>query len=624
MKQAVFSETPEQTLARAFSEYVLAWARESRGKKAASPLDRPGEALLKEAAYRVSLAVSSGNACLALAELAGSGEGVSPESIRETLLASGVVAEAADPGNAPLILDGDERLYLHRYFDYERALAECIAARNVPGKVDAALIRPLLDILFPSGKGKPFDWQKAAVALALREPFLIVSGGPGTGKTTTVASLLACLLETDPENRIVLAAPTGKAAMRMLEAISQRSSLFPLHMQPLIPKEARTVHRLLGMTGDRGSVRFHATNPLPLDTLIVDEASMLDLAMASRLFAALPAHARVILLGDKDQLAAVEAGSVFSELSGKRVFSEACLADLEKLTGLRPPPSLSSPSGQATPLENRVVWLTRNYRFSEDSGIGKLAADIRMRRSEEALDFLCSGKDASVVWFDTADTEVASRLETTLVTAYRDYFDCLENHPHDPVRVFRAFSRFRILCAVREGPCGVKAVNRLIAAHLSKTGRAGQSASADWFAGRPVMIRRNDYALRLFNGDVGIALPDASGRLAVFFPKEDGTFRALSPSRLGEHETSFAMTVHQSQGSEFDSVALLLPAQFSRVLCRELVYTGITRAREKIAVMAPKTVLAESLKNNAVRHSGLPERLREAIRKGKPAFLHSA
>ena len=619
MTASRFSETPEQTLARAFARHVLAWAKDG-GAFADTVTDRAAAcALLEEAAYRVSLAVSSGDACLPLEEMTVEPGGSDMETLRLTLLESGVVAPAGDPGNAPLVLDDGNRLYLHRYFDYEHMLAQRLAAMREVRPVDAARIRPLLDALFPYENGETVNWQKTAVALALAQPLLVVSGGPGTGKTTTVASLLACLLETDPQNRIMLAAPTGKAAMRMLDAISQRSAFFPLHMQPMVPKQAQTVHRLLGMSGDGATVRYYADNPLPLDTLIVDEASMLDLAMAARLFDAVPAHARVVLLGDKDQLAAVEAGSVFAELGSRRFFTGDCLATLETLTGLHPDTVPSSLSGR-TPLENRVVWLTRNYRFSETSGIGKLAADIRSRRLADAADFLCSGHDRSVRWLDMADPAVMANFRKTLLDWYAPYFDSVLNGENDAGKIFDMFNRFRILCAVREGPCGVAAVNRLIARAMAEavsgTGRGIDAAGSGWFAGRPVMIRRNDYSHGLFNGDVGIVLPDAPGRLAVWFMKEDGTFRTVSPSRLGEHETSFAMTVHQSQGSEFDSVALLLPAQFSRVLCRELVYTGITRAKTAITVMADRTILTQSLENDSVRRSGLGERLHEAWQNG--------
>ena len=610
MMDTASPETPEQTLAKAFARHVLDWAHETLAENGGT-LDRATRTLLERAAYHTSLAVSSGDTCLPLAALAPAGAD-DREALRASLLASGMVARSDAPGNAPLVLDDGDRLYLHRYFDYERTLAERLAKMRAVRPVDTESLHPLFDKLFSGTDANEPDWQKIAVALALRQQLLIVSGGPGTGKTTTVASLLACILHTDRDNRIMLAAPTGKAAARMLEAISQRSGDFPPDLQPMIPKQAQTIHRLLGMTADGTSVRYHAENPLPLDTLVIDEASMLDLAMAARLFDAVPAGARVILLGDKDQLAAVEAGSVFAELSAHRVFSRDCLDDLAALAGSSALPESPSAASQTAPLADSVVWLTRNYRFNADSGIGLLASDIRERRTQQALQRLCTGQYPSVGWRNMDDPGLAASCTGFLLERYSPYFDCVRTAPHDIAKVFATFNRFRILCAVREGSFGVGEINRQIAAAMAKAVSSASGDGSGWFAGKPVMIRRNDYALRLFNGDVGIALPDATGNLAVWFMKDDGSFRSVAPSRLGVYETSFAMTVHQSQGSEFDEVALLFPARFYRVLCRELVYTGITRARNTMTVMASADVLAQSLQTDSARHSGLADRLREA------------
>ncbi len=606
MRPSFLTESPEQSLARAFAEHILLWADDIRD------LDVASADTLKKAAYGVSMAVSSGESCLLLDDLANADPKQEVEILRHRLLDSGMVGTPDLPGNSPLILDEGNRLYLHRYFSYERTLAQCLFNRRHVRPFDAKTLRPLLDSLFSQRKNdKSPDWQKIATAMALKQSLLIVSGGPGTGKTTTVASLLACTLETDPDNRIALAAPTGKAARRMLDSISERLDLFPLHMQPAVPKEAFTIHRLLGMTTDLANARYHAGNPLPVDTLIVDEASMLDLAMASKLFAALPDQARVILLGDKDQLAAVEAGSVFAELSSRFVLTPSCRDDLETLTGYRlDEDDLPVPASTANdaPLVDSVVWLMKNYRFSESSGIGRLARDIRNRQVGEALDFLRAGSDPSVQWLDMDDPAILSGFEKTLLAQFDDFFSIVRNDPCDVSSVFRIFSRSRILCAVREGPCGVNIVNHLLAKAMTKM-PSGKNARPNWFAGQPVMVKRNDYILKLFNGDVGIVLPDRTGNLSVYFPNEDGSFRAVSPSRIGQYDTSFAMTVHQSQGSEFDSVLLVLPFEPSRVLSRELVYTGITRARSKITIATRILILEESLKHDLARRSGLVNRI---------------
>lgn len=610
MKDTTSLETPEQTLAYAFAQHVLDWAKETIKEKNSGTLDQATCALLSKAAYLTSLAVSSGNTCLPLAMLS-STETEDRNSLRTSLLSSGMVAPSEAPGNAPLVLDDGDRLYLHRYFNYERTLARRLVAMRTVRHVDTKSLLPLFNELFPTGNDSEPDWQKIAVALALRQQLLIVSGGPGTGKTTTVASLLACILHSDKNNRIMLAAPTGKAAARMLEAISQRLDDFPPELRLLIPKHAQTIHRLLGMTSDGTSVRYHANNPLPLDTLVIDEASMLDLAMAARLFDAVPTGARVILLGDKDQLAAVEAGSVFAELSSYRVFSQAYKTDLAALIGSYPLPETPTTMQKTAPLSDSVVWLMRNYRFNANSGIGLLASDIRERHTQQVLQRLRTGQYPSVSWLDMAVPELAASCAGFLLERYSAYFDCVRTAAHDIETIFETFSRFRILCAVREGPFGVVEINHLIAAAMVKAVSSASGDGMGWFAGKPIMIRRNDYALRLFNGDIGIALPDDTGNLMVWFMKDDGSFRSISPSRLGVYETSFAMTVHQSQGSEFDDVALLFPERFYRVLCRELVYTGITRAKNTMTVLASADVLEQSLQTDSIRHSGLADRLRE-------------
>lgn len=611
MRKPFFAESPEQSLARAFAEHIVSWARQTR------ELDDSVAAMLKKAAWHVSMAVSSGDSCLLLDELDENGAETDIGIIRQKLFDSGIVGTPDQPGNRPLVLDGENRLYLHRYFEYEKVLAECLFRMCQPREIDAKSLRPLLDSLFSQKRGdKTPDWQKIAAALALRQSLLIISGGPGTGKTTTVASLLACILETSPDNRIMLAAPTGKAAKRMLDSISERMDLFPMHMHPAIPKDAFTIHRLLGITDDLAKARYHKDNPLPCDTLVVDEASMLDLALASTLFAALPENARVILLGDKDQLAAVEAGAVFAELSSRFILSDTCRHDLKELTGFRLTESdmpETANDDSAAPLGDSVVWLMKNYRFPETSGIGRLAACIRDKRITEAVRFLRDKKDPLVRWLDMDDPSVASGFEKILSGQFDAYFNVVRENAADVRLVFDVFNRSRILCAVREGPYGVNAVNRLLAnaiANRQTVGKqAAKSAHMKWFAGQPIMVRRNDYVLKLFNGDVGIVLPDATGNLSVYFPDENGSFRPVPPSRIGEAETSFAMTVHQSQGSEFDSILLLLPREPSRVLSRELIYTGITRARSKISIASRMPVLLDSLEHDSARRSGLVKRI---------------
>ncbi|MFL6630677.1 MAG: exodeoxyribonuclease V subunit alpha, partial [Vitreoscilla sp.] len=550
---------------------------------------------------------------------------------RATLLATGIVGTPAAPGTLPLILDTEDRLYLHRYFDYERRLARRLVqarharARAAADAADAPRLRAQLAELFAANAarlGGAADWQQLAAALALRGRLTVISGGPGTGKSTTVVNLLACLLALAPDCRIALAAPTGKAAARMTDAIRQRAQHLPDALRERMPAESSTVHRLLGVTPD--GFRHDAANPLAIDALVVDEASMLDLALATRLLEAVPPAARIILLGDKDQLAAVESGAVFAELSVDPTLTPGCVHDLAALTGT--PAAAIAPPAPARPsaLQDCAVWFTQTYRFSVDSGVGRLAHYVNTGQARQAADWLREGSDADVRWLDAAAPGAVDAAALAAMDAgYADWRAALAADGRDVAAITEAFGRFRVLCALREGPRGVAALNaamtRRFRAALAPTGLPGAGAALEgpgaspWFAGRPVLVLANDYVLRLFNGDIGIALPDASGDLLVHFPDATAPagFRAIAPVRLPRHETAFAMTVHKSQGSEFDGVLVMLPQQRSRVLTRELLYTAITRARRGVALVADQPVLEQAIATPTTRHSGLLARLIE-------------
>ena len=866
--QAPAADAPADVLAAGFAQHVERWAL-ARG--AGAQTARHAAA----AARAVSLATSDGHVCLTLQQLvditaapadrgalpspaSASGGAPSPTTAsawRAALLASRVVGTPGQPATMPLILDADDRLYLHRYFDFERRLARRLRAAIAPdakatGATSGAAgsrsvghvagddivgdyitdnditdddIR-LLDRLFgtpapwtaTAGSATP-DWQRVAAALALRQRLLIVSGGPGTGKTTAVANLLAGLLRRDPDCRIALTAPTGKAAARLTGTLRQRAEQLPPVLRERLPRESFTVHRLLGARGG-GRFAHDAANPLAIDALVVDEASMLDLALATRLLEAVPPHAHVILLGDRHQLSAVESGAVFAELCADPSLSDAARHDLARLCRV-PADALVAPGTAAGSASHRtlpdsVVWLTRNFRFGADSGIGRLAADINAGRTETAMAWLRAGDDAAVRWLEddaaapvpgfasapgdesvagagaaaderpatappgaahpsvqpskaaprvsrrhepapgqlslfdlpadgaaigeasgaetAADGSAASRDHPIAPSAtaaadapsrtaipasatrdatpeqapwraaqqgYAAYLDTVREHPRDAGAVTQAFERFRVLCAVRHGPRGAIALNQQLerwarrgsvgvaeAATPDATDAADATHHADvapvrtrspWYAGRPVMVLRNDPVLRLFNGDVGICLPwapedgetapgaaggpmpvpvdgepgafatdiahgagdspqagGASGNdgeigsegtavepgddaprdagLRVYFPDGAGGFRALPPQRLPEHETAFAITVHKAQGSEFDAVLVLLPQRRARVLTRELLYTAVTRARQRVTLCGSAEALAAAIDTPTQRQSGLSVRLREA------------
>ena len=448
----------------------------------------------------------------------------------------------------------------------------------------------------------------------------MVSGGPGTGKTTTVVKLLGCLLAQAPHSRIALAAPTGKAAARLAEAMREHGPQLPPDLRARLPTHAWTVHRLLGGHGGRGGgFKHHAGHLLPIDVLVVDEASMLDLALAARLLEAVPASARIVLLGDKDQLAAVEAGQVFAEVAADPGLSPACIRELAALCGLDPAAIEAPPAAaRRTGLADGVVWLRRNFRFGADSPLGRLARAVNAGRSAEALALLHEARApaatdgtapaGSLQWLPEGQPALSPAAQQCLLAGFAPYFEALRRDPRDVDAVTTAFNRFRVLAALREGERGVAVLDELVASHA----RRAVSAAPDvpWYPGRAVLVTRNDEGLQLFNGDVGIALPGADGALRVMFASASGP-RAVAPARLPPHQGAFALSVHRTQGSEFEQVLLVLPAQASRVLSRELLYTGFTRARSRVTVVGSAAAIEGAIAAPTRRNSGLVARLRE-------------
>ncbi|WP_028238805.1 exodeoxyribonuclease V subunit alpha [Stutzerimonas azotifigens] len=563
-----------------------------------------GESVLL-AAVLCCEALGRGDVCLPLARVAGTRPWPEVDydlpplpAWRDALDASALVGRPGD--YAPLILDG-ERLYLARYQAYETQLAERLLARAaLAPTVDEARLQDSLARLFDFNRQRP-DWQRLAAAQAVRRNLAVISGGPGTGKTTTVVRLLAALLEQGgPSLAIGLAAPTGKAAARMAEAIRQAKAGLPVDdaIKAALPDEARTLHRLLGSRGDSPRVRHDADNPLPLDVLVVDEASMVDLALMAKLVAALPPRARLILLGDKDQLAAVEAGAVFAELCEGRGFDARAAAELERLTGQAVP--VEPPRSR---LGEAVVLLTHSHRFAGDSGIGELARRINAGDAAGTLALLREAR-SDLAW---NPEPAASALVERLEQGYLPYLQAAR--AGEPTAAFEAFNGFRALTAQREGAFGVNGLNEALEMRLKR--RLGVPARERWYPGRAVMVRQNDYALGLFNGDVGLCLQTPQG-LRVFFESDEGAgqgHRGFAPARLPSHDSAFAMTVHKSQGSEFAEVLLALPEQPSPLLTRALFYTGITRAKRKVEIWALPARLAEAVETRAERAAGLAARL---------------
>ena len=585
---------------------------------------------------------------------------------RAALQASAVVytpGHNADVGQ-PLVLSGSAAaplFYLRRYWGYECAVAQQVLARtaNAPqspqptqSPADADALRPWLERLFApqeavavlaSGTALPApapDWQQLACAIALRGRLSVITGGPGTGKTYTAARLLALLFAVDaqPERlRVALCAPTGKAAARLKQAID--AALDGLHQRlggaldlPALTQRmgaARTLHALLGARPDTRQFRHHAGNPLDVDVLIVDEASMVHLEMMAALLAALPPTARLVLLGDKDQLASVEAGAVLGDLcrdaqAGRYSVQTAQYA--LAATGQALPAAFLDSSGAAPALAQHTVMLRTSRRFG--GPIGQLARAVNAGDAAGARQLLASDTSGALHGQEGASPAAVLQLavhgRAGAPGCYRAYLELLAQRPPDPAqhadwvqRVLVAFERFRLLCAVREGEWGAAGLNRAVQAALERAGLL--RARGEWYAGRPVMVTRNDPALGVFNGDVGLALPaplaaaessaaasaSAAPGLRVYFA-DGAQLRSVGVGRLAHVETAFAMTVHKSQGSEFEHTVLVLPPQAGAVLTRELLYTGITRARQAFTLVAAQPgLLAAAVQQRTQRASGL-------------------
>ena len=617
MSPPIHDAAPVDALARGFAERVVRWAGERAAPE--TTLDA-----LRLAAYMTSAATTDGHVCIHLDDIAVESPSLAGLLLRGDLLASTMVGTAQAPGALPLILDDQDRLYLHRYFDYERRLARRLSLQtSQPLRAVDAKTRQLLESLFPMRPNAAADWQKLAGALALTGRLTIISGGPGTGKTTTVVNLLACILEQEPKCRIRLAAPTGRAAARMIEAIRQQATRLPPEVQAQMPSEASTVHRLLGVIPDSSAFRHAADNPLPVDLLVVDEASMLDLALATKLFEAIPASARIILLGDKDQLSAVESGAVFSELSADPTLSGECIERLAKLTGIAAERIQPSPPAKPSSLRDSVIWFSENFRFAAESGIGRLATYINAGDAGGAIEWLRTGHrersegpaftTAPVQWIDDSSPTPTADSMRRIIDGISPYLEAARATLHDKPALFQAFANFRVLCAERAGRRGVDGINRMVSQHFRQSldHPLDSGARSEWYPGRPVMVLRNDYMLKLFNGDTGLALPDESGTLMVYFPDSAGGFKAVSPVRLPAHETAFATTVHKAQGSEFRQVLLMLPAKPTRVVTRELLYTAVTRAREGVTIVCGDDVLQKAITSPTRRYSGLIDRMTE-------------
>ncbi|MCP4448601.1 MAG: exodeoxyribonuclease V subunit alpha [Myxococcales bacterium] len=551
------------------------------------------------AAAMTSAKLGEGHVCLDLASIAGQTAGLELEcsrsfpgldAWRETITDSPMVSDGS--AATPLVLSNRGRLYLRRYWQHEQFLASAISHRISDGAEadgrSAPDLTAVLEQLFPGASEA--DRQRQAALLASRTPFAVVSGGPGTGKTFTVVKILALLVEQALADdkappRMTLLAPTGKAAARLVESIQKAKDALPCsdQVKDAIADDASTIHRALGSI-PRSSTRFrhNQDNPLVTDLVLVDEASMVNVALMSRLVAAVPAHARLILLGDKDQLASVDAGAVLGDIcnSGKS----------------------SSDTSASSGIAQCVTHLTKSYRYKEGSGIEALARAVNQGDADTALEVLGNARLPDV---QLRATLPKNRLGTELPTQLGDGYRTFHN-ARTPEEALLALGNFRVLCAHHSGPASVSSLNTEVRRQLDLRGRA--TSGQPHYEKQPLMVKVNDYELQLFNGDVGVVMQTERG-LRVFFDSPEGEARSVAPGRLPAHDPVYAMSIHKSQGSEFDDIAIVLPAEQSPVLTRELIYTAITRAKKSLTIYADYALLRTCIQTPTRRSSGLRDLL---------------
>jgi exodeoxyribonuclease V alpha subunit len=570
-------------------------------------------------AWLISKRLEEGHVCIGIRE---------PEEMRAEIPYPVLPAdELADlrhlvgrPGDRkPFIIDGD-RLYLQRYHHYESKIVERIRHKTIRGRSKSAERRALLETqaelirslqadysLEGLTDDERVDWQLAAALNALTDDFSIITGGPGTGKTTTLAKLLRILYACQPDAQVALAAPTGKAAMRMLESLKRSAANFPEDVRQRIESlKPSTLHRLLGWQKGKVEFKYNAARPLEFDFVVIDEASMVDIPMFAKLLDACGTRARLILLGDKDQLASVEAGSLLGDLclavdenQLNRFAPESC----DWLNRFIPDPSRRiTAAHHATttgPLTGRIVELRLSHRFKAQGEIGRLSRAI-ITGDTTALATLAGAPATPEVRFDT---DCSEKLLEGFIAGYAAYIQ-----EPDPAAALKKLNHLRVLVAVREGPRGLLAVNRRIEQLLQQQRLI--MTGTDFYEHRPVIVTRNNYELDLFNGDIGITRVE-NGRARVWFEGSDGQMRSVPAASLSHCETVFAMTIHKSQGSEFNHVLVLLPeGTDTPILTRELLYTGVTRAKNSVLLQAGLDTLLHTTSERVRRVSGVQERLK--------------
>ena len=526
------------------------------------------------------------------------------------------------PGSMRPLIFAAGKFFLNRFYQYEADIVKAISDRQRQS-YQISNLKPELNRLFPENIiGEAPNWQKVAAIIALRNGFSIISGGPGTGKTTTVGKILALLLQQQPNMVIKLVAPTGKAADRLNGSIQQFKELnkekIAANILATIPENAQTIHRFLGLGSRRQ--RYDTYNRAPVDLLIVDEASMVSLSLFAKLFNALPTDCRIILLGDKDQLMAVENGNVLRDIVGQEELNRFSPQLAEVVARLTDNGLILPQHEQCSDLSDLAVQLEYSWRFQQESGIGILAKAVNAATAatppEELLNlFRNPALRHEIKLLELADNPTMEESEKQIEKFVNDFCHshlqdyrnalqrCLKQRDLTSITAaLDALAEFRILCAVNDGPGGVNTINTMIENYW-----LGQHSSSKFYHGRPIMITANDYKLQLMNGDVGIVIGDHDD-MQVYFSSENG-LRALNPASLGAHSTAFAISIHKSQGSEFDHIFVMLSPIMMPILSKELLYTAITRAKQQCTIIAQTEIFYRAAISRLQRQSGLSDKL---------------
>lgn len=570
---------------------------------------------LKPFAYLVSKKLADGHICVVLEKEELKTEELPPHyvSIDQALkkIQNERLVTELNGEKQPFVLHKN-RLYLQRYFNYESKILQRIQqfvtdeTKTEQLRINTLVQhRDFVQQLFPSTP-EIVNWQLAAAISSYINNFSIITGGPGTGKTTTVAKILAILFHLHGNLKVGLAAPTGKAAARMAESLKSAKLNVSENIKNKFQEiQPATLHRLLGYIPNSPYFKHHAENPLNFDVVIVDESSMIDVALFSKLLDAVGSNTKLILLGDKNQLASVEAGSLFGDLCMAQeqlnIFNVERVAFINSFITESSSQIVNPRKNSNHPLFQHIVELQYSHRFSSEKGIGKFSAAIISNDVEKINGFISTNNDEQIL----IDTDFDQKIFNDFVHGYEAYI----NEPNIK-SALEKLNKLRILCAIREGEQGLYTTNRKVEQYL--VGKKLLTLDKEFYENRPIIMNSNNYELGLFNGDIGIIRPDDQGVLKAFFEDSEGELKAVLPGLLAAVETVFAMTIHKSQGSEFDHVLILLPqSEGISILTRELLYTGITRAKQKVTLQAKANAILETAAAQVKRASGISNRFLE-------------